>query len=286
MKKTVLGKGLDALLPSESVKQKDYSTLPVDRIKPNRAQPRKHFDEESIEQLAGSIRESGLIQPILVRKKEDHYEIVAGERRWRASQKAGLKVVPVIIREVTDRESIEIGLIENLQRENLNPIEEAEAYEKLIADFDLTHEDISRRISKNRSTITNQLRLLKLSDKVKKALTSGNISSGHARALLGLESEDQMNEALKHITERKLSVRQTEKLVKEIASRKTTKDRKEQENENDENDYFIKQISEELKKSLGTKVNIQSKGKRGKIEIEYYSPEEFERLIGILTSSR
>lgn len=284
MKKTVLGKGLDALLPSET-STRDYSTLPIDKIKPNQSQPRKNFNEQSIEELASSIKESGLIQPLLVRKKENYYEIIAGERRWRASQKAGLKHVPAIIRDVTDRQSLEIGLIENLQREDLNPIEEAEAYEKLIDDFNLTHEEISRRISKNRSTITNQLRLLKLSDKTKKALVSGDISSGHARALLGLEYPEQMDQALKVIVNKKLSVRQTEKLVRELASGKKSGNNL-QGSENREEDYYISHISEELKKSLGTKVNIRNKGNRGKIEIEYYSPEEFERIIGILTSNR
>lgn len=286
MKKTVLGKGLDALLPSEAGKTKDYSTLPVDRISPNKSQPRKHFDEESIEELARSIRESGLIQPLLVRKKDDHYEIIAGERRWRASQRAGLKMVPAIIRDVSDRESLEIGLIENLQRENLNPIEEAEAYEKLINDFDLTHEEISKRISKNRSTITNQLRLLKLSEKVRSSLIAGNITGGHARALLGLESREHMDEALKIIKDKKLSVRQTEKLVRDFTNRSSGKTKKTDEQVTDESEHYIRHISEELKKSLGTKVNIQNKGDKGKIEIEYYSPEEFERLIGILTSNR
>lgn len=283
MKKRVLGKGLDALLPSESTGQKDLTTLPVDKIRPNHSQPRKHFDEQSIDELAQSIKESGLIQPLLVRKKEGHYEIVAGERRWRASQKAGLRMVPVIIREVTDRESIEIGLIENLQRENLNPIEEAQGYEKLINDFKLTHEEISKRISKNRSTITNQLRLLRLSDKVKKSLIEGGISGGHARALLGLETAQEMDEVLKTVINRKLSVRQTEKLVKDIASGENRAKRKSK--KTDEEDHYISQIAEDLKKTLGTKVNIQSRGKRGKIEIEYYSPEEFERLIGILKSN-
>ena len=284
MKKRVLGKGLDALLPSETTGSRDYSLISIERIKPNQAQPRKYFQEESIDELAESIMERGLIQPLLVRKKDSFYEIIAGERRWRASQKAGLKQIPVVIRDVSDRESIEIGLIENLQREDLNPIEEAEAYEKLITEFNITHEEISKRISKNRSTITNQLRLLKLTDEAKSDLINDNISSGHARALLALGSEEQINDVLTIIKDKKLSVRQTEKLVRDLLSEKR-KPRKGSEDTEDEEGPYIRHLAEELKKSLGTKVKIQGKGTKGKIEIEYYSPDELERLIGILTSN-
>ena len=285
MKKKVLGKGLDALLPSETTGTRDYSLISIERIRPNQSQPRKYFSEESIEELADSIKERGLIQPLLVRKKDNFYEIIAGERRWRASQKAGLKQIPVVIRDVSDMESIEIGLIENLQREDLNPIEEAEAYEKLINEFNITHEEISRRISKNRSTITNQLRLLKLTDQAKKDLIDDNISSGHARALLALESGEKINEILVLIKDKKLSVRQTEKLVRDL-SKKENVTRSDNDKNTDEEEPYIRHLVEELKKSLGTKVKIQGKGNKGKIEIEYYSPDELERLIGILTSNR
>ncbi len=287
MKKKVLGKGLDALLPKEPVETNGITTIPIDMLKPNESQPRKQFSEHSIEELASSIREKGIIQPLLVRKKENYYEIIAGERRWRASQRAGLKQLPVIIKDISDSEALQIGLIENLQREDLNPLEEAQAYEKLISDFHMTHEEIAKKIGKNRSTITNQLRLLKLTEEAKSSLLNNKISSGHARALLALDEEEKTNEILRIVIEKNLSVRQTEALVKKIAtSSKRKAEDSEQKIEEDTIKLHILHLEEELKKTLGTNVSIKHRGQKGKIEIEYYSNDELQRLIGILSSNR
>jgi ParB family chromosome partitioning protein len=275
LRKSALGKGLDALIPTEKIGQ-GYVILGIDEIKPNTYQPRKDFDEEAIKELASSIQEKGIIQPIVVRKSENTYEIIAGERRWRAAQRVGLTRVPVIIKDVSDREALELALVENLQREDLNPIEEATAYEQLIEDFGLTHEDISKRIGKERSTITNQLRLLKLPEEVREALIKGEITAGHARAILGLQSLNKAKEVLEAIRSQKLSVRRTEVLVKKLSEDKQTVIRP-----NDVAPY-IKHLTDELKKALGTQVKIIDKGGEGKIEIEYYSNDELERLIEIL----
>lgn len=284
MKKSHLGRGLDALLPSDTPDHKTPTEIPIENIKPSESQPRRSFDEKSINELSKSIKEKGLIQPILVRKKGDHYEIVAGERRWRACQKAGLKNIAVIVKDLNEDEILEIALIENLQREDLDPIEEAEAYEKLINKFDLTHEEISKRIGKDRSTITNQLRLLKLTEKAKSALINEKISAGHARALLSLEYSNHIDQLLDEIIKKKLSVRQAEQVVKIFSEKKDTRKSKSG-SKNYTSDRFLQNISEELKKSLRTKVTIKGKDDKGKIEIQYYSKEELERLIGILTAN-
>ncbi|MGI9533983.1 MAG: ParB/RepB/Spo0J family partition protein [Thermodesulfobacteriota bacterium] len=287
MKKSRLGKGLDALIPKENRDETPVSSgvlmHPIEKLKPNKSQPRNSFDDSSIKELSASIKEKGVIQPLLVRSKGDSFEIIAGERRWRASQVAGIKNVPVIIIEADDEEVLELALIENLQREDLNPIEEAEAYQQLINIHGLTHDEISKKIGKDRSTISNQLRLLKLSAKAKDALVLGTISAGHARALVTLENEDEINEALSLIIQKKLSVRQTENLVKSLGKLQSTKG---QNDTSIKNDKFVLDILEKLKRNLGTKVSISGKTERGKIEIEYYSAEEFERLIGILTDGR
>ena len=214
MKKSGLGKGLDALIPSEKKEGDSPNLLPIDRIKPNKYQPRKNFEDSAIRDLASSIREKGVIQPLTVRKSGSDYEIIAGERRWRASKLAGMKNLPVVIIEAEDNEILELALIENLQREDLNPIEEAEAYQRLADEFKLTHEEISRKIGKDRSTISNQLRLLKLTKRSKEALINGLISAGHARALITVEDERLIDEYLDVIITNSLSVRQAEKLVK------------------------------------------------------------------------
>ncbi|MGI9554054.1 MAG: ParB/RepB/Spo0J family partition protein [Thermodesulfobacteriota bacterium] len=287
MKKSRLGKGLDALIPKEIKDDAPVSTgvlmQPIEKLKPNKSQPRKSFEDSSIKELSASIKEKGVIQPLIVRKKGDSFEIIAGERRWRASQIAGIKSVPVIMSDADDQEVLELALIENLQREDLNPIEEAEAYQQLINNHGLTHEEISKQIGKDRSTISNQLRLLKLTAKAKEALVLGTISAGHARALVTLESEDEINETLVIIIQRKLSVRQTENLVKSLGKLQSAK---EQSHTSLKNDKFILDILEQLKRNLGTKVSISGKTERGKIEIEYFSAEEFDRLIGILTDGR
>ncbi len=275
MKKSVLGKGLDALIPTEKVGQ-GYVILGIDEIRPNTYQPRKDFDEEAINELAVSIQEKGIIQPIVVRKNMNAYEIIVGERRWRAAQRVGLTKVPVIIKDASDREALELAHVEKLQREDLNPIEEATAYNQLIEDFGLTHEEISKRIGKERSTITNQLRLLKLPEEVREALIKGEITAGHARALLGLESPNKIKEVLEAIRRDKLSVRKTEKLVQKLLEDKQTA------NKSHDIDPYIKHITDELKKALGTQVKIIDKGGVGRIEIEYYSKDELERLIEIL----
>ncbi len=275
MKKSALGKGLDALIPTEKVGQ-GYVILGVDEIRPNTYQPRKDFDEEAIKELASSIQEKGIIQPIVVRKGDNAYEIIAGERRWRAAQRVGLTKVPVIVKDVSGREALELALVENLQREDLNPIEEATAYEQLIEDFGLTHEDISKRIGKERSTITNQLRLLKLPEEVREALTKGEITAGHARAILGLQSLSKAKEILEAIIRDKLSVRRTEVLVKKLSEDKRAVIKP------NEVGPYIKHLTDELKKALGTKVKIIDKGGKGRIEIEYYSNDELGRIIEIL----
>ena len=275
MKKSSLGRGLDALIPKED-KEHDYTVASINEIKPNIFQPRKEFDEEAISQLASSIKEKGILQPLVVRKISGGYEIIAGERRWRAAQRAGITRVPIIIKEASDREVLEIALIENLQREDLNPIEEAVAYQQLIDEFELTHEDLSQQIGKDRSTITNQIRLLKLPEEAKRALIAGEITSGHARAILSIESPAEAREALRAIQKQKLSVRKAEQLIQNISKRKK-KDTKP-----GSDDIYIRQITDELKRSLNTQVRIVDKQGKGKIEIDYYSNDELERLTSIL----
>ncbi|MCZ6865355.1 MAG: ParB/RepB/Spo0J family partition protein [Candidatus Dadabacteria bacterium] len=278
MKKYNLGRGLDALIPKGD-NLEGYIVASINELKPNMFQPRKDFDDETISELASSIKEKGILQPLVVRTISGGYEIIAGERRWRAAQRAGITRVPVIIKEATDREVLELALIENLQREDLNPIEEAVAYQQLIDEFELTHEDVSRQIGKDRSTITNQLRLLKLPEEAKKALIAGDITAGHARAILSIESSAEAREALKAIQKQKLSVRKTEQLIQNISKRKK-KDAKPR-----SDDIYIRQITDELKKSLSTQVRIMDKQGKGKIEIDYYSNEELERLTSILKAN-
>jgi ParB family chromosome partitioning protein len=278
LKKYNLGRGLDALIPKGD-NLEGYIVASINELKPNMFQPRKDFDDETISELASSIKEKGILQPLVVRTISGGYEIIAGERRWRAAQRAGITRVPVIIKEATDREVLELALIENLQREDLNPIEEAVAYQQLIDEFELTHEDVSRQIGKDRSTITNQLRLLKLPEEAKKALIAGDITAGHARAILSIESSAEAREALKAIQKQKLSVRKTEQLIQNISKRKK-KDAKPR-----SDDIYIRQITDELKKSLSTQVRIVDKQGKGKIEIDYYSNEELERLTSILKAN-
>ena len=282
LKKTTLGRGLDALIPKEIGEAgaragAGYIVAGIGEINPNKSQPRKDFDDASISELTSSIREKGIIQPLVVRQTGSGYEIIAGERRWRAAQRAGLTKIPIIVKEASDREALELALIENLQREDLNPIEEATAYNQLIEDFGLTHEDVSNRIGKERSTITNHLRLLRLSEEAKRALIEGEITAGHARALLGIESRERSREVLNAIRKRRLSVRTTENLI-----RKLSKERKKVESEPEGDDLYLRQITDELKRALNTQVRIVNKKGRGKIEIEYYSQDELERLSRIL----
>ena len=258
--------------------------LKISLLEPNTSQPRKKFDEESLNELAESIKTYGILQPLLVQKKEGHYEIIAGERRWRAAKIAGLTELPVVIREYDKRQTMEIALIENVQRDDLNPIEEAQAYQQLILEFNLTQEEIAARVSKNRATITNSMRLLKLDVRVQQMLIDGKISSGHARALLGLENGEQQYQAARKIIQENLSVRDVEKLVKML--NRPEKEKKGPEKGPDLN-LIYHQIEEKLKTIMGTKVVINRKDKnKGRIEIEYYSQEELERLIELRESMR
>lgn len=286
-----LGKGLDALIPASgdiknkkigvtTEKEKGPETLvKITMVEPNREQPRKTFDEDALNELAESIRQYGLLQPILVQDRKDHYEIIAGERRWRAAKLAGLKEVPVIIKNLTEQEIVEISLIENIQRENLNPIEEALAYKKLLNEFHLKQEEVAERVSKSRTAVTNSMRLLKLEDEVQKMVIDEAITTGHARALLAIEDGEQQIACAKKIVDEKLSVRDIEKLVKNM--NKPAKEKKAAKGKN--TDFIYQDIEEKLKLSLGTKVSVTAKENgAGKIEIEFYSSEDLERLLEIL----
>ena len=286
-----LGKGLDSMIPKsvkavqeDKIVEKELekggenakeTLVKITMVEPNRDQPRKNFDKEALEELAASIKEHGLIQPILVQDRKSYYEIIAGERRWRAARMAGLTEVPVIIRNYSEQEIVEISLIENIQRKDLNPIEEALAYKKLMTSFNLKQDEVAERVSKSRSSITNSMRLLKLSEAVQKMLVNGSISEGHARALLSIEDTRAQDEIAKKIVNDKLSVRDVEKLVKSYG--KPVKKKPESSNEYD---VFYKDIAENLKNVIGTKVSISGKGDgSGKIEIEFYSNDELDRIV-------
>lgn len=289
-----LGKGLGNLIPGadvektntkvvekvvEKIVEKPADTfLKVNEIEPNREQPRSNFDEDALMELAESIKQYGVLQPIIVKKREGYYEIVAGERRWRASKMAGLKKVPVLIKDYTDREVMEVALIENLQREDLNPIEEALAYQKLIKEHNLKQDELAEKMSKSRVAITNSMRLLKLDEKVQNMLADGMISSGHARCLIGIaDKEKQYSIALK-VFDEKLSVREVEKLVKNLDKPEKNKEKK-----LPKNDFVYRDIEDKLKVSIGTKVTIKNRdNNKGKIEIEYYSQDDFERIVELL----
>ena len=288
-----LGKGLDSLIPevigegkgknkngaAESVVTPDRY-VKITKVEPNRQQPRKNFDEDALQELAESIKQFGVIQPILVQDRKEYYEIIAGERRWRAAKLAGLKEVPVIIRNYTEQEIVEISLIENIQREDLNPIEEAQAYKRLLTEFNLKQDEVAERVSKSRTAVTNSMRLLKLNDDVQQMVISEMISPGHARALLAIEDPEQQYTIAQKVFDEKLSVRDIEKYVKDL-----NKPKKEKKKTAVELDFIYKNIEEKLKMALGTKVQIQAKNDdKGKIEIEYYSKEDLERLIDIFTA--
>lgn len=283
-KKTGLGKGLDSLISSayeDKVQEKEDKIaeryIKTRLIEPNRNQPRKVFDEDALAELTESIRTYGVIQPIIVQKKGDHYEIIAGERRWRAAKMAGMKEVPVIVKEYTEKEIAEISLIENLQREDLNPIEEALAYKSLMNEFNLKQDEVALRVSKSRASIANALRLLKLDEKLQTLLVEGLISTGHAKVLLGLDDKELQILIAEKIIDDQLSVRETEKYVKQLMNQKETKktDKKELDNESL---YFT--LEERMKAKMGSMVHIRRKSEdRGKIEIEYYTKDDLERII-------
>lgn len=286
-----LGKGLDVLIPEDSsrkvaarpkretvvekVVKKEEVMVKTSEIEPNREQPRKNFEEDTLLELAESIKQFGIIQPLIVQKKNDYYEIIAGERRWRAAKLAGLKEVPVIIKNYTDQEIVEISLIENIQRENLNPIEEAMAYKRLLSEFHLKQDEVAERVSKSRTAVTNSMRLLKLDERVQQMVIDDMISCGHARALLAVDDKDTQYTLAGRIFDEKLSVRDVEKLVRNLQEEEPKKKAEER-----DDSFIYRDIEEKMKVILGTKVNVtHKKNHKGKIEIEYYSNEELERLI-------
>lgn len=289
-----LGKGLDALIPNitadtkekngangKAAEKEPETIVKITKIEPNREQPRKNFDEEALQELADSIKQFGLLQPILVQDRNTYYEIIAGERRWRAAKLAGLKEVPVIIRNYTDQEIVEISLIENIQREDLNPIEEAQAFKRLLTEFNLKQEEVAERVSKSRTAVTNSMRLLKLCDEVQQMIIDDTISTGHARALITIEDPEQQYTIAKKISDEKLSVRDVEKLVKNLnkpekAKKETVEDKS--------LDIIYQDVEEKLKRALGTKVAISSKENgAGKIEIEFYTHDDLDRIMDLLT---
>lgn len=289
-----LGKGLDSLIKENKtakhtapVKKEVVNAGPImmkiNDVEPNRDQPRKHFEEDALLELADSIKQFGILQPLIVQKRNDYYEIIAGERRWRAAKQAGIKEIPVIIKEYTDQEIVEISLIENIQRENLNPIEEAQAYKRLLNEFTLKQDEVAERVSKSRTAVTNSMRLLKLCDEVQQMIINGMISTGHARALIGIEDPEEQYNIAQKIFDEKLSVRDVEKLVKNIGKPSTTKLRKP--NETDKSLEIIYQdIEDRLKEKLSTKVSISGKGNgAGKIEIEFYNHDDLDKLVDMLT---
>ena len=281
-----LGKGLEALIPVEKEVpvEKDENVkkgaggveyVKIGKVEPNPNQPRKTFDEDELQELADSIKLHGVIQPILVQNRKDHYEIIAGERRWRASRIAGLKEVPVIIGEYTEKEILEISLIENVQRKDINSIEEAIAYKRLMTEFNMTQDEVAETVSKSRVAITNTVRLLKLCEDVQQMVINDMISSGHARALLAIEDPSEQYTVALKVFDEKLSVREVEKYVRNLGKPKE----KAEKGVSKELDFIYRDLEEKLKISLGTKVAIHAKdSEKGKIEIEYYSREDFERL--------
>ncbi len=290
-----LGKGLDSMIPkkiskepmkssSKEVSKENMSRetmIKITDIEPNREQPRRKFNEDSLQELADSIKQYGVLQALLLQKKGKSYEIIAGERRWRAARMAGLKEVPAIVKDYSSQEVIEIALIENIQREDLNPIEEAMAYQKLISEYKLKQDELAERISKSRTAITNSMRLLKLCPKVQEMLIEEMISSGHARALIPIEDAKEQEIVAQKVFDEKMSVRETEALVRKL--QKEPKESKEK--KTDKMELFYKDLEEKIKNVMGTKVSIQKKSKKkGKIEIEYYSPEDLERIIELLMS--
>lgn len=273
MSKRVLGKGLGALFPEHDLK-KDIFSLELSSIRPNPFQPREDYSDAEIASLIDSVKSKGIIQPVIVRKSGKLFELVCGERRYRAAKKAGLRKIPVVIKELTDREVLEIALIENLQRKDLNPIEEARAYKRLINEFGLTQSEVSKVIVKERSTVTNRLRLLKLPKTIQSMVMRNEISEGHARTLLSLKDETQMLSIAKAIIRKNLSVRDVEKLIhKKVKTIKKSK----------EKDIFTNEIERILREKFGTRCIIQKRGKSGKLVIEFYSKEDLEKILDILS---
>lgn len=275
VKKTGLGKGMAALLPVVEEEGRKFFSCPIEEIRPNKNQPRKTFTHDKLEELAASIREKGIIQPLVVLRKSDHYELIAGERRWRAAQKAGLREVPVVIQDVSEDTALEMALIENIQREDLNAVEEAEAYHALLERFNLSQDELAKRVGKDRSTVANSLRLLKLPAEIKRDVIEERLSMGHARALLTLDTLEQMKDARDAIIKRKLTVRATESLVKDIKANKVVKPKKQP-------DLQMVDLIEQMQRHFKTKINVRQIGKGGKIEISYSDQKELTRLIDLI----
>lgn len=293
-KKGGLGKGLDSLITDKVNKPgaaKDAALtptedqavmVPINKVEPNKEQPRKHFNEDALLELSESIKQMGIIQPIVVQDRNSYYEIIAGERRWRAAKQAGLKKIPVIIKNYTEQEIVEISLIENIQREDLNPIEEAFAYKRLLEEFNLKQDEVAERVSKSRTAVTNSIRLLKLNEKVQQMVIDEMLTTGHARALLGIEDQEQQYIIAQKIFDEKLSVRDTEKLVKSLQNEKKKK-KEEKEKIDPKLEAVYHDLEEQMKGILGTKVCINHKdAKKGKLEIEYYSQDELDRIIDMI----
>jgi ParB family chromosome partitioning protein len=288
-----LGRGIGNLIPDDDKKEENVvvkevvkevvvkepaeTKVRISQIEPNRDQPRKMFDEDALIELSESIKQYGVLQPLLVQKKDNYYEIIAGERRWRAAKLAGIKEIPVVIKDYSDQEVMEIALIENIQREDLNPIEEARAYQRLIKDYRLKQDEVAEKVSKSRAAITNSLRLLKLDKRVQEMVMEGRLSNGHARTIISIEDGDKQYALAQRIFDEKLSVREVEKLMREMDKpEKTPK-------ELPENDFVYRDLEEKLSKSLGTQVSIKNKkNNKGKIEIQYFSQAELERIIDAL----
>lgn len=288
-----LGKGLDSLIPvgstegktkiginsAPAAEEKPDKMVKITMVEPNRDQPRHKFDEAALNELADSIKQYGIISPIIVQDRKDHYEIIAGERRWRAAKIAGLKEIPVIIKNFTEQEIVEISLIENIQRENLNPIEEALAYKRLLNEFNLKQEEVAERVSKSRTAVTNSMRLLKLADEVQQMIIDEKITTGHARALITIEDIEKQIEIAKKVVDEKLSVRDIEKLVKDLNKPKKEKKAAKQ----IKNEFIYQDIEEKLKQSFGTKVSVTAKEDgSGKIEIDFYSSDDLDRILDLL----
>lgn len=291
-----LGKGLDSMIPDKigkSAKEQPTADKPdtmmdIDKVEPNREQPRKNFDEDALLELSESIKQFGVIQPLIVQDRKTYYEIIAGERRWRAAKMAGLKKVPIIIKNYTEQEIMEISLIENIQREDLNPIEEALAYKKLLTEFNLKQDEVAERVSKSRTAVTNSMRLLKLNEKVQQMLIDDMLSTGHARALLAIEDADEQYNLAQQIFDEKMSVRDVEKLVKKLQKEKTEKPKEpaQPDQSQEQIQAIYHDLEESMKQIFGTKVSIVASKdmKKGKIEIEYYSPDELDHFIDMFRS--
>lgn len=284
-KKTALGKGLGALIPNSDPLDltaqgtKDYFECDIALLHPNRYQPRQHFDEAELEQLSASIKEQGIIQPLIVRKDDVGYELVAGERRLRAAKRAGLEKVPVVVKRLSDTEMLEMSIVENIQRENLNPLEEAAAYKRLMEEFKMTQEQVAGRVGKSRPAVANLLRLRNLPEEIKTAIRQDQLSMGHARSLLALDSSAQQIKLFQEITARGLSVRQTEALVKRFKNSAPADNRR---SKTSDNNYFD-HLSQELSRQWGSKIQIARQGKKGSVRIEFYSDDDLQRLIDLLS---